>query len=181
MLGMEDDNRTICLCSELSECALGSSCECGDYCTKYSDLYKEISASTKKCWLTISPKPHEFESDEDKLREWLNDFYDLRKCAKRFIIVVEYTTKMIMHFHIFIAVMDPIKFKKAFLQRWYYKANIEPIWGRSPKEGIHYLFKQSTEVETMIEESSIYTPEILKQYIQRKPNLRRQFSDLYNK
>lgn len=176
MLGMEDDNRTACQCCELSECALGSVCECGDYCFKYKDIYNRIDASTKKCWLTISPKPHELEDDASKLRDWLNDFYDLRKCCKDLIVSVEYTSKMIMHFHIFIAVTDIIKFKKGFLQRWYFKANIEPIWGRCPKEGIHYLFKTSTEVETILEEASIFTMKDLKLYSTNNPTLRRMFS-----
>lgn len=172
---MEDDNRVQCQCNEISACALGSACECGDYCFKFSELYKDINLNTKKCWLTISPKPHELEEDSNKLREWLNDFHDLRKCSKKLILVVEYTTKMIMHFHLFIAVSDVIKFKKAFLQRWYYKANIEPIWGREPKEGIHYLFKASSEVETILEESSIYTLADLRKYVQASPTVRRQF------
>lgn len=159
------------------KCTIGGQCECSEYCKVYLPLYKKIIDGGKYCFMTISPKPNPLESDEDKLRHWLNDFYDLRKCSDHILLVVEYTKKMIMHFHFMIKIKDPIKYKKGFIQRWYHLANIEPIYNCQPKHNIHYLFKESDTTKELLDgQKSIYTFDDLKEYVVTKPNLKVQLT-----
>lgn len=175
MLGM-DNGTNPCSCKCTGACDVQGECECIGYCKDYQELYDEIAASNRRCWLTISPKPHEFEVDADKVIDWLSDIYELRKCSDKMIVVVEYTTKMIMHFHIFIKITDMIKFKKGFIQRWYYTSNIEPIYGRNPAKGIHYLFKSVTSVAELLTHRVHFDFKSLKDYVKKNPSLRRQLS-----
>lgn len=130
-------------------CTLGADCQCSGYCELYSDEYNYIKAKlTKFCWLTFSPKPrNETErqfnlSDERQLfKDFIRSFLK-SKNIKNYIAVAELTKKGQIHYHVLCRFKSKVTFIKQVIQPLFYKGNIEPIYGSSPKFGLHYLFKE---------------------------------------
>lgn len=166
---------SIAIATGEQKCAIGDHCECGAYCVQYKQLYNEIISGGKYCYLTISPKMIQYEEDEEKLDFWLSEFLNLRKCSDKYIIVVEYTKKMILHFHMMVKVKDRIKWNRGLIQRWYHLANIEPIYSQ-PKHGIHYLFKEIDSTKELLGKRVIYTNEDLDKVKTQRVEMRKQFS-----
>lgn len=175
---MEEDS-ICCTCNVISKCPIGAGCQCQKYCFHYINLYNEIIDGGKYCWLTISPKPLQIETDEEKMAFWLCEFARVfRYCSNRYLIVIEYTNKMILHFHIMVKIYDYIRFKRQGIQTWYYKANIEPIYGSQPAKGVHYLFKSIDDVASIIGFTPIFTQDNLNSHNKIHSDLKNEFYGL---
>lgn len=146
-----------CKCNVYSSCKIDKCiCECLSYCKKYKPIYDKILLGFY-VYYTINPPMKEHETDEFKLNYWLDNFTELLLCSDDLIIVVEYSPKMQLHFHMMIRVKDRIKFEKGLVQKWFYRGNNDVRRLAQPVMGMHYLFKQCDITEKLLGRSPIFT------------------------
>lgn len=131
-----------------------------DYAAKYQSLYDSIKDAGQFCFMTVAPKPDKTLSYQDVMMFWFREFYELKKCTDKLLLVVELNKKAQLHFHFMIRLF-PMKnkytFMKCFVSKWYHLAIIEPIYGYPPKDGLPYLFKSTEETEAVIGMPAHYT------------------------
>jgi len=173
MLGMcetlVNDTLTACKCEIGSKCTIGVYCECVDYCPNNKPLYDKIRAEgiTKICWLTFSPKPQteamrQFgASDYDRFKDFHKSYFKKNKYVKDYILVSELSKKGLLHFHVFFSFTSKVSIYKTIVQPLYFQGNVEAIFHNTPRQGIHYLFKDT---QSMIEYYDGETPYFMSVY-----------------
>lgn len=90
-------------------------------------------------WLTISPKnnagiaPHKF------LFMWLDTLRQLKYISNKFILVVEMSEQLLLHFHAVYDVYDKVKEFK-MMNKWRHDA-MTRVYNGEPEKGFGYLMK----------------------------------------
>lgn len=112
-------------------------CEC-EQCELYYEEYEYIANCYHPKWITISP-PYTECADDDFFELYMTKFEEFRFCVNEAIIVMEMSPQYRLHWHIFLNVTDPIKFRRIInsLQ----VTNMVRVYDGEPKEGQHYLSK----------------------------------------
>lgn len=140
------------------------------YIEQYSPLYESILQQGMK-WVTINPDPKYLEhySSNKILDQWLAKFKQLRYLAHEFILIVEISRALKLHFHLVYSVKDKVKEYK-MINTWKLEANVLYCFGE-PKHQIGYLFKDIDFTEQYLSSSPktqlIYTKESLYNELKR--------------
>lgn len=134
------------------------------YCDKYYPTFVAIM-SKNPMWLTVSPRA----DDRDPTvayKEWLNTFDKFRACSHYILGVVEFANYR-MHFHILYSCKDEIKSYKLVNKIRTY--SMVKIYRGGPKKGLHYLFKDIEDAQTLIpNDDVIFTVETLIEYREKR-------------
>lgn len=125
---------------------LPKKCDC-KHCEYYASDYDYILQHNPK-WLTVSPPPSCEEPLKD-YKKWLQYFEKLQQCSDRMIAVCEFSDDYRMHFHILYNCTDKIKSYKLYNK--YKISYICKIYNGGPEKGLHYLFKNISEAEDLLQ------------------------------